>query len=71
MALAVPDEAIVYEGDATRVWVADKDHNTIVAHEIKTGVINGQQVEVLSGLAAGDQVITKGSIFIDRAASGG
>jgi cobalt-zinc-cadmium efflux system membrane fusion protein len=70
MALAVPDEAIVYEGDATRVWVADKANNTIVAHDIKTGVTNGHMVEVLSGLTAGDQVITKGSIFIDRAASG-
>jgi cobalt-zinc-cadmium efflux system membrane fusion protein len=69
-ALAVPDESIILEGDATRVWVADKAHNTIVAHEIKTGVTNGHEVEVLSGLTAGDDVITRGSIFIDRAASG-
>jgi cobalt-zinc-cadmium efflux system membrane fusion protein len=69
-ALAVSDESILLEGDATRVWVADKAHNTIVAHDIKTGVTNGHEVEVLSGLTAGDDVITKGSIFIDRAASG-
>jgi membrane fusion protein, heavy metal efflux system len=68
--LAVPEESIVYEGDTARVWVADKDHNTIVAHEIKTGVANGNEVEVLSGVSLGEQVITRGSIFIDRAASG-
>jgi len=70
MALAVPDESIVYEGDTARVWVADKDRNTLVAHEIKTGVTNGKEVEVLSGLSGGEQVVTRGSIFIDRAASG-
>jgi cobalt-zinc-cadmium efflux system membrane fusion protein len=33
-------------------------------------VTNGKAVEVLSGLSEGEQVITRGSIFIDRAASG-
>jgi cobalt-zinc-cadmium efflux system membrane fusion protein len=68
-ALAVKDQSVIFEGDATRVWVADKAHNTIVAHDIKTGETNGHEVEVLSGLNVGDQVITTGSIFIDRAAS--
>jgi cobalt-zinc-cadmium efflux system membrane fusion protein len=69
-ALAVPEESIVYEGDSARVWVADKAKNTIVAHDIKIGATNGDKVEVLSGLTIGAEVITRGSIFIDRAASG-
>jgi membrane fusion protein, heavy metal efflux system len=31
---------------------------------------NGNLVEVRSGLKAGEKVVTKGSLFIDRAASG-
>ena len=68
--LAVPARAIVFEGDTQRVWVTDKNHY-LTSREIKTGIINGPNVEVLSGLSAGDEVITQGSIFIDRAAAGG
>jgi cobalt-zinc-cadmium efflux system membrane fusion protein len=67
-ALAVPEQAIIYEGDAARVWVADKAH-AITAHEIETGITNGKYVEVISGVALGDDVLTQGSIFIDRAAT--
>jgi cobalt-zinc-cadmium efflux system membrane fusion protein len=67
--LAVPARAIVFEGDSERVWVTDKNH-FLTSREIKTGIINGPNVEVLSGLSAGDEVITQGSIFIDRAAAG-
>ena len=70
MALAVPAQAIVFEGDTQRVWVADKNHR-LTSRGIQTGIINGPNVEVLSGLSAGDEVITQGSIFIDRAAASG
>jgi len=65
--LAVPAQAIVYEGDAARVWVADKDHY-LTSHDIEIGITNGKNIEALSGVSAGEQVITQGSIFIDRAA---
>lgn len=67
--LAVPAQAIVFEGDVQRVWVAAKDHS-LTSREIQTGIVNGPNVEVLSGLSAGDEVVTRGSIFIDRAAAG-
>lgn len=67
-ALAVPEQAIIYEGDSARVWVADKDH-ALKAHEIVTGITNGKNVEIISGVTAGDDVLTQGSIFIDRAAT--
>jgi cobalt-zinc-cadmium efflux system membrane fusion protein len=67
-ALAVPDQAIIYEGEAARVWVADKDHR-LTSHEIQTGITNAPNVEVVSGLLAGEEVVTRGSIFIDRAAA--
>ena len=65
---AVPQEAVIYEGDHARVWVMQPD-GAMVAREIKVGVTTGKLVEAVSGLAPGDKVITRGSIFIDRAAT--
>jgi len=67
-ALAVPESAIVYEGEGARVWVAPKD-GELASREIKTGRTNGKMVEVLSGLSAGDKVVSSGTLFIDRAAT--
>jgi len=71
-AVAVPRDAIIYEGEAARVWVVrDKDsEKAIELRRIKVGLTNGSMVEVLKGLAPGDRVVTKGSLFIDRVASG-
>jgi cobalt-zinc-cadmium efflux system membrane fusion protein len=68
-AIAVPREAIIYEGDAARVWVVRGDKG-IELRRIKVGLSNGNMVEVTDGLAASDRVITKGSLFIDRVATG-
>lgn len=67
--VAVPREALIYEGSVIRVWVARDDHSIELRH-IKTGLINGRMIQVTDGLASGDRVITKGSLFIDRAAIG-
>jgi cobalt-zinc-cadmium efflux system membrane fusion protein len=71
-AVAVPRDAIIYEGEAARVWVVrDKDNDkAIELRKIKVGLTNGSMVEVLKGLAPGDSVVTKGSLFIDRVAAG-
>jgi membrane fusion protein, heavy metal efflux system len=50
-------------------WVA-QDDNSIELHELEPGLTNGDLVEVRSNLKAGEKVVTKGSLFIDRAASG-
>ena len=68
--IAVPRDAIIYEGDAARVWVV-RDDKGIELRRIKVGLTNGTMVEVLGGLAPSDRVITKGSLFIDRVASAG
>jgi membrane fusion protein, heavy metal efflux system len=71
-AVAVPRDAIIYEGETARVWVVrDKDNDkAIELRRIKVGLTNGSMVEVLKGLAPGDRVVTKGSLFIDRVAAG-
>ncbi len=66
---AVPEGAVIYEGEAAHVWVVLPD-NTIAIRPIRVGRTNDGFVEVLEGLKPGDQVVMKGSLFIDRAATG-
>ena len=68
-AIGVPKQALIYEGDQVRVWVAHDD-KSIELRSIKPGLINGDLVEVSQNLKPGEQIVTKGSLFIDRAASG-
>jgi cobalt-zinc-cadmium efflux system membrane fusion protein len=63
---AVPQSAVVYEGDQARVWVAGNG-NTLALRHVKVGRTQDGLVEILSGLAAGEKVVTKGTVFIDRA----
>jgi cobalt-zinc-cadmium efflux system membrane fusion protein len=64
---AIPQEAIVFEGERARVWVAG-DGDTLALREIRTGRTSNGMVEVLAGLLAGEKVVTSGTVFIDRAA---
>lgn len=67
--LGVPKQALIYEGDRVRLWVAGND-KTIELRDVQTGLTNGNLVEVRNNLKAGEKIVTKGSLFIDRAASG-
>ena len=64
---AVPQHAVVYEGDTTRVWVAGQD-GTIATRSVRVGQIADGMVEILAGLSEGEKVVTSGALFIDRAA---
>jgi cobalt-zinc-cadmium efflux system membrane fusion protein len=68
-ALAVPRHAVIHEGDVARIWVV-RDDNTIELRRIKVGLVSGGVIQVVDGLRFGDRVITKGSLFIDRATAG-
>jgi membrane fusion protein, heavy metal efflux system len=67
--VGVPKQALIYEGEHVRLWVAHDD-KSLELREIQTGLTNGDLVEVRTHLKAGERVVTKGSLFIDRAASG-
>ena len=67
---AVPEEAVIREGDEARVWVLKPDRTVALRH-IRTGRSHDGMIEVLEGLSAGEQVVTRGSLFIDRAAQPG
>src|ERR1700730_18172999 len=65
---AVPQSAIVYEGDTARVWVAGDD-GTIAVRSVRTGPSLDGMVEILAGLSPGEKIVTSGALFIDRAVS--
>ena len=69
MSVGVPKQALIYEGDRVRLWVA-RDDKSLELRQVQTGLINGNLVEIRSDLKPGEKVITRGSLFIDRAASG-
>jgi len=68
-AVGVPRTALIYEGDQVRVWVA-RDDRSIELRTIKPGLTSGNLVEVVGNLRPGEKIVTKGSLFIDRAATG-
>jgi cobalt-zinc-cadmium efflux system membrane fusion protein len=66
---AVPRDAVIYEGNTARVWVVHDD-KSIELRQVKLGVADGRMLPVLGGLKPDEKVVTKGSLFIDRAAVG-
>ncbi len=65
--IAVARSAIVYEGQVAHCYVVIADR-TLVARTVQIGRAQGGMSEVTSGLSAGDQVVTRGALFMDRAA---
>jgi cobalt-zinc-cadmium efflux system membrane fusion protein len=69
---AVPEGAVVYDGADAHVWVVHEDSKgpAIGIRPIKVGRADSGMVQVLDGLRIGERVVTRGSLFIDRAVTG-
>jgi cobalt-zinc-cadmium efflux system membrane fusion protein len=67
--VAVPRDAVIYDGDDARVWVVRSDR-AVEPRRVKTGMTKGRMVQVLEGLSDGEKIVSKGSLFLDRAAAG-
>lgn len=67
---AVPRNAVIYEGSDAHVWLLGSD-DKIELRRVRTGLIAGGLVQVVEGLAAGDRIVTKGALFVDRLAISG
>ena len=65
---AVPEAAVVYEGDSAHVWVLGGE-GVLSLRAIRTGRSSDGLIEVTDGLKSGEQVVTKGPLFIDQAAA--
>jgi cobalt-zinc-cadmium efflux system membrane fusion protein len=66
-AAAVPESAVVYEGDLAHVWVYSGD-GLLAYRSIHTGRNDDGLVEVIDGLQPGEKIVTKGGLFIDQVA---
>jgi hypothetical protein len=62
--LAIPNEAIIEEGDRRVVYV-QRTPGRYEPQEIHTGIQGELLTEVVDGLKDGDEVVTLGSFFID------
>lgn len=67
--LAVPREAVIRSGSGARVMVVRADGD-FEPRAVRTGVSNGEQIEILQGLAAGETVVTSGQFLLDAEANG-
>ncbi|WP_322965901.1 efflux RND transporter periplasmic adaptor subunit [Sphingomonas fuzhouensis] len=69
-AVEIPAMAVLYEGDDAHVWVVHPERHSLSLRAIRTGTSTGDAVTVTQGLAPGEEVVTAGSVFIDRANGG-
>lgn len=70
-ATAVPLDGVVRRGDGTMtVWVTTDRHH-FTKRVVTLGLQAGGYDQIVDGLQPGDQVVTRGAIFIDNFASGG
>ena len=64
---AIPEVAIIHEGDKAHVWVLSAS-GALLLRSIRPGRLQGGYAEVLAGLAPGEKLALDGSIFLDSTA---
>ena len=69
-AISVPESALVHEADGEHVFVA-VEPGVFEPREVRLGVTSHDRVEVLDGLAPGDQVVVAGTFALKSAARAG
>jgi len=62
--LAVPAEAVLDAGDHKTVFV-DRGNGFFEPRQVKTGERDGDRIQILSGLSAGERVVISGNFLID------
>jgi Cu(I)/Ag(I) efflux system membrane fusion protein len=63
-ALRIPADAVIDSGTRSVVFVALGD-GKFQPRVVRLGASDGEQVEVLDGLAAGDQIVTRANFLVD------
>jgi Cu(I)/Ag(I) efflux system membrane fusion protein len=66
--LLLPTEALIRTGTRNVVIVSEGD-GRFHSQDVKVGMESGDQTEILSGVSAGDRVVTSGQFLIDSEAS--
>lgn len=61
--ILIPQSAVLHEGNSTEVYLASSDGKYAV-RRVTTGAVQGDRVEITSGLQNGDKVVTQGAAFL-------
>ncbi len=64
LAVAVPQDAVVREGDGSMTVWTTANRRRFEQREIETGLTNGGFTEVVEGLKPGELIVSRGSLFI-------
>jgi len=62
--LTVPADAVLDAGDRKTVFV-DRGNGFFEPRQVTTGERNGNRIQILSGLTAGERIVTSGNFLID------
>jgi membrane fusion protein, copper/silver efflux system len=62
--LTVPRTAVLFTGRRSIVFVRHDD-GLLTPHEVSTGLVAGNEIEILAGLEEGQRVVTSASFLID------
>jgi RND family efflux transporter MFP subunit len=62
--LVVPQSAVLNSGDRQVVFL-DRGNGVFEPRDVKIGVQSGDRTEILSGLKAGERIVTSGNFLID------
>ncbi len=65
--ISIPREALLNNMDTKYVYIVE-DSKAII-REVETGLDNGQEIEITSGLNVGDQVIVEGQTYVSEGES--
>jgi membrane fusion protein, heavy metal efflux system len=63
--LAVPVEAVIWEGDAAVVWV-EREPLVFERRKVKVGIEQDGRLQINDGLDAGERVIGRGAIYVQN-----
>jgi membrane fusion protein, heavy metal efflux system len=65
MALAVPIDSVIREGDVATVWV-QREPLLFERRSVRIGIEQDGQVQIRDGLAPGELAVARGAIFLDN-----
>lgn len=69
--VAIPFDGVVREGDGSMTVWATSDRRHFTKRLVKVGLQHGGYDQILDGVRPGEQIVTKGAIFLDNLANGG
>ena len=57
--LAIPSSAVKSQGDISYVEIVEGNSNSLTRVGVETGISNDESIEIISGLAEGDQYVAR------------